>query len=70
MRPATAVSKKSQISTRSIWKKYESIKPEKHQFYCFKTISEILDSHHSKTFKDDKKETYYHKINSPPKQHK
>jgi hypothetical protein len=27
MRPATAASKKSQMSARSIWKTYESIKP-------------------------------------------
>lgn len=39
MRPATAGNKKAQLSARSIWKKYETIKPDKNQFYCFKTIT-------------------------------
>ena len=55
MRPATAVPKRSDsASTRSIWKKYESIRPDNNQFYCFKTISEILDRHNNKAFKDSK----------------
>ena len=39
MRPSTAVSKRSQATARSIWRKFENIKPENNQFYCFKTIS-------------------------------
>ena len=68
MRPLTAAKKYDVNTTKSIWKKYDILKPYKNDFYCFKTITQILDGHLTRPIRESKNDLYYHKIASPRKQ--